>query len=41
MKRFITLATVGVTGYLIGVFEMKYRILKSFYENVKEEVESE
>lgn len=29
MKQFIEYAAVGVTGYLIGFYEMKYKVVKA------------
>ena len=33
MKEFIKYAAVGVAGYLIGFYEMKYKVLKVVAEN--------
>ena len=44
MRNLIKYATVGIAGYLIGFYEMKYRMLKVYVENElnkkKEETES-
>lgn len=32
MKNFIKLAAVGIAGYLIGFYEMKYKVVKSIAE---------
>ena len=41
MKNFIKLATVGMAGYVIGVYEMKYRLLKSFYMTIRKELKND
>ena len=33
MKNFIKYAVVGIAGYLIGFYEMKYKVLKVFVES--------
>lgn len=44
MKQFLKYATVGVAGYLIGFYEMKYKVtnamLKVFIEKEKEPKDS-
>lgn len=38
MRNFIKYAAVGVAGYLIGFYEMKYKLLKTIVEaKVKED----
>ena len=32
MKNFIKLAAVGIAGYLIGFYEMKYKVVKVIAE---------
>ena len=32
MRNFIKYAAVGVAGYLIGFYEMKYKLLKTIVE---------
>ena len=32
MKNFIKFAAVGIAGYLIGFYEMKYKIVKCIAE---------
>ena len=45
MKDFVKYAAVGVAGYLIGFYEMKYRVTKAmlegFVEKEKDEKDSE
>ena len=45
MKNFIKFAAVGVAGYLVGVYEMKYRVTKAmlegFVKKEKDEKDSE
>lgn len=33
MKNLIKLAAVGVAGYFIGFYEMKYKVMKIVVEN--------
>ena len=38
MKNFIKYAAVGIAGYFIGFYEMKYKIVKLMLDNkIKEE----
>lgn len=40
MKNYVKLAAVGVAGYLIGFYEMKYKVMKVMLENtIKEDLE--
>lgn len=40
MKDYVKLAVVGVAGYLIGFYEMKYKVMKVLLENtIKEDLE--
>ena len=44
MKNFIKYAAVGLAGYLVGFYEMKYKVLKAYAlgtskSNQKEESE--
>ncbi len=48
MKNFMKFAAVGVAGYLVGFFEMKYKVVKAIAqgciekeEDSKEEKEEE
>ena len=45
MKNFIKFTAVGVAGYLVGFYEMKYRVTKAmlegFVEKEKDEKDSE
>ena len=48
MKQFVKYAAVGVAGYLIGFYEMKYKVVKTIAngyikrdENSEEEKEEE
>ena len=48
MKQFVKYAAVGVAGYLIGFYEMKYKVVKAIAngyikrdENSEEEKEEE
>lgn len=42
MKQFIKYAAVGVAGYLIGFYELKYKMMKSMLENkISKEKETE
>ena len=42
MKNFLKYATVGVAGYFIGFYEMKYKVLKAVAnEYVKQNHEKE
>lgn len=42
MKNFVKYAAVGVAGYLIGFYEMKYKVLKAVAnEYVKQNQEKE
>lgn len=40
MKNFVKYAAVGVAGYLIGFYEMKYKLLKAIVKG-KIEIEKE
>lgn len=37
MKDFVKYATVGVAGYLIGFYEMKYKVTKTMLKVLTEE----
>lgn len=40
MKDYVKLAVVGVAGYLIGFYEMKYKVMKVMLENtIKNDLE--
>ena len=40
MKDFVKFAAVGIAGYLIGFYEMKYKVLKSIaQEHIEKEQE--
>lgn len=41
MKQITKYALVGVTGYLIGVYEMKYKIVKAIADGFIEKEKSE
>lgn len=49
MKQFLKYAAVGVAGYLVGFYEMKYKVVKAIaqgyveqdHEDSKEEKEEE
>lgn len=44
MRKFLMLSAVGMAGYLLGIYEMKYRLMKLWLAKTladKEEVESE
>jgi hypothetical protein len=41
MKNFIKLAAVGLAGYFIGFFEMKYKVMKIMLDNVSKESQQE
>lgn len=45
MKNFMKFAAVGVAGYLVGFFEMRYKVIKAiaqgYIENQEEEKENE
>ena len=49
MKQFVKYAAIGVAGYLVGFYEMKYKVVKAIAEghikqnqdNSKEEKEEE
>ena len=49
MKQFVKYAAVGVAGYLVGFYEMKYKVIKAIaqgsiekeQENSNEEKEEE
>ena len=32
MKQFVKYAAVGVAGYLVGFYEMKYKVMKAITE---------
>ena len=40
MKNFIKLAVVGIGGYLIGFYEMKYKLVKALAEVTIESVKN-
>lgn len=39
MKNFVKFAVVGVAGYLIGFYEMKYKVVKAIAKGCMEEKE--
>lgn len=41
MKEFIKLAAVGIAGYLIGFYEMKYKTHKALLEVLVEKEEAQ
>lgn len=43
MKKYVKYAVIGVAGYLIGFYEMKYKVIKAIANGVieREEKESE
>lgn len=41
MKNLIKLAAVGIGGYLIGYYEMKYKVVKLVAESYVEKEEKE
>lgn len=42
MKKFVGYAVVGVAGYLVGVYEMKYKLIKAVAETmIKEKIKNE
>lgn len=42
MKKFVGYAAVGVAGYLIGIYEMKYKVIKAMAETMfKEKIKNE
>ena len=43
MKNYVKYAVIGVAGYLIGFYEMKYKVIKEIANGVieREEKESE
>lgn len=41
MKNFIKLAAVGLAGYFIGFFEMKYKVMKIMLDSISEESQEE
>lgn len=43
MKNYVKYAVIGVAGYLIGFYEMKYKVIKAIANGVieREEKESE
>lgn len=40
MKQFTKYALVGLAGYFIGFYEMKYKVVKAIAEGYVEEAES-
>lgn len=38
MKDFVKFAAVGVAGYLIGFYEMKYKVVKAIADGQHEEL---
>lgn len=40
MKQFIKYALVGLAGYFIGFYEMKYKVVKAIAKGYVEEAES-
>lgn len=42
MKKFVGYAVVGVAGYLVGIYEMKYKLVKVIAETmIKEKIKNE
>lgn len=41
MKKFITYASVGFVGYVIGFYEYKYKFQKALLENLIEKAKKE
>jgi hypothetical protein len=41
MKQFIKYAAVGLAGYFIGFYEMKYKVVKAVAQGFVEREESE
>ena len=41
MKKYLGYVVVGLTGYFIGFYEMKYKTLKALTEVVIEKLEEE
>ena len=41
MRNFVKFAAVGVAGYLVGFYEMKYKVMKSLTTVMAEKVEKE
>lgn len=39
MKNFVKFAAVGLAGYFVGFYEMKYKVMKLIAESKAEEVE--
>lgn len=37
MKNFIKYAAVGIAGYLVGFYEMKYKIMKVMLTNMSKD----
>lgn len=33
MKHFLKYAAVGIAGYLVGFYELKYKMMKTMLEN--------
>ena len=41
MKQFMKYAAVGLAGYFIGFYELKYKFLKAYAENTLKSKEGE
>lgn len=41
MRNFVKYAAVGIGGYLIGFYEMKYKVMKLFLEEATKKEETE
>ena len=41
MRKFITYASVGFVGYVIGFYEYKYKFKKALLENLIEKAKKE
>lgn len=41
MKNYVKYAVIGVAGYLIGFYEMKYKVIKAIANGVIEREEKE
>ena len=41
MRKFITYASVGFIGYVIGFYEYKYKFQKALLENLIEKAQKE
>ena len=41
MRNFVKFAAVGVAGYLVGFYEMKYKVMKSLTTVIAEKIERE